>query len=221
MSFTKVSRLNGPTKVYRYFKDELHAEDFLRGKVRISTLNRCREYENLMQGDKHEASLLYYSGNVGGIGNDPDVIEVASRLGMDVNFSDNTWVSIHGTTGISSLENAYVFCTSTKFSPEKFKHDFGDYCVQIIDPDYFLKKLTETVNIKNQIYYSCAGKITYKKRHYIGLEEVPEGDPAFIKPLEYQEQFEYRFLLHPQEVKGIDFIDIETPRIIPLLTRLA
>ena len=164
MSFTIISKPTAINKVYRYFHEETHADAFMKGQVRVSTLNICRRYENPMQGDKDEACLLYYSQSTMGRGNDPKMQEVAKRLNMDIKLGANSWVAMIGTSSRSEQEDAFIYCTSTQFDPSKFKSDFGEYCVQIIDTGYFLKKISEAIHCINPLINSCAGKVNYKDR---------------------------------------------------------
>lgn len=222
MKFNRISKPNTTRKIYRYFKDEFYAEQFLRGKFRISTLKRCREHENPLQGDKYEANFVYDSGFVSGTDKDPIVIETAKRLGFDTSFGNgNSHFSFIGCKGITGLYDAYVFCTSTLFDPVYFEKDFGPYCVEIIDPGFFGQKVSETIHLISPLECSTAGKIKYKNRHYTGLETHPTGEPEFIKPHIYSPQNEYRFVWYPVQANKIDYLDIECNKIRGLLKRLS
>jgi hypothetical protein len=51
-----------PPRVYRYFDRAVYANDFTRGEVYISTLERCRTLENSNRLDAGEATESYASG---------------------------------------------------------------------------------------------------------------------------------------------------------------
>src|SRR5688572_23912877 len=66
-----------PPRLFRFFKEEAHADSFSSGSIWISTLSQCRMYENPSRGDPEEGMLDYYSGTVIGNGADSDVQLVA------------------------------------------------------------------------------------------------------------------------------------------------
>ena len=52
--------------LFRCFDREEYANAFATGEIRLSTLTRCREYENAERGDSGEGTLTYFSGNISG-----------------------------------------------------------------------------------------------------------------------------------------------------------
>lgn|GEM_PF-1328226 len=48
---------NRPKKLFRFFKERKHAEDLVAGRVWLSTLKTCRNYEDPEQGDSKEGHL--------------------------------------------------------------------------------------------------------------------------------------------------------------------
>lgn len=166
--------------VYRFFTEESHAEDFIRGKVYLSTLEKCRNYEDSERGDKQEGHQTYLSGHIVGDSNDPDLVEIARRTGILVG-EGNKNISINNCTHTEIINDAYVLCTTINFLPENFEDTFGKYCVKIHNPKKFFitisKNLNSTQNIKNGVM----GKVIYRDRHYTGLEPPP-GPIGFVKP---------------------------------------
>jgi hypothetical protein len=222
--FTKIptSNTNTINKIYRYFDEEEYAEQFLAGNFRLSTLNKCRAYENKMQGDKDEGKIIYYSGYVGGTDKDTNIIEIGKRLGFPTRPNDGkSIVNMSRNKRETVIDDAFLLCTSTIFSPNQFENDFGKYCVEIIDPSFFLKKVSEAINDEVTIESGHAGKVDYKDRHYEGLEQAPNGDPAFIKPQRYHWQNEYRFIWYPTESRQLSYLDVTCTKIRGLLTRLS
>ena len=70
--------------IYRFFKEEWQADELVKGNVWISTIETCREYEDPMQGDPDEATMVYNSGTIAGDGDDPNVQLIARRTGISI-----------------------------------------------------------------------------------------------------------------------------------------
>src|SRR5687767_3688553 len=68
--------------LYRYLDTAEHAQAFVKGKIFISTLQRCRLAEDGLRRDEQEGSVIYAPGNVDGNVDDPHVNAVAKRLGI-------------------------------------------------------------------------------------------------------------------------------------------
>jgi len=190
--------------VYRYFDREEYAEAFARGEVFISTLKRCREYEDPLQGDKEEAYEHYNSGRaVTGDGSDPDFVAFAAKCGVRV-AEGARGITIVDNTMTTYLADAFVLCTTLGFVND-LSESFGKYCVKISSVDKFARALTVSLNAKYKLAQSAHGMVSYQGRHYKELENSP-GLLGFVKPADpYAPQREYRFLwtaLDPTEIKG-------------------
>jgi hypothetical protein len=180
--------------VYRFFNESKHAEDFVRGKIWISTLETCRKYEDPRQGDPGEGSIIYHSGSYENHpADDAVLIEVARRSGVgirnlsgDITFSNN--VSRH------VIPDALVLCATTHYDPEVFPDVFGKYCVEIRDPNAFFMGLTQALAARYAISSFHSGSVTYSNREYSGLQSAP-GRLGFVKPVDlYCNQQEFRML---------------------------
>lgn len=62
-TLAEVNPFNG-RPLYRYFDTPEHADALTQGYVWISTLQKCRQYENEHQGDRGEGLQYYHSGTV-------------------------------------------------------------------------------------------------------------------------------------------------------------
>ncbi|HDK9887549.1 TPA: hypothetical protein PVT12_005421 [Klebsiella pneumoniae] len=51
---------NLPKKLYRFFEKEEYANEFINGRLRISTLETCRNHKNEAQGDRNEGYLRHH-----------------------------------------------------------------------------------------------------------------------------------------------------------------
>ena len=168
-----------PGSVYRFFKEEWQAEALCRGEVWVSTLEECRGYEDPLQGDPDEAKHTYRSGTISGGSSDPGFVEVASRCAIYVggnvkNFTISDFTIIH------SIRDAYVLCTTKEFSPDVLSDTFGNYCVEIINPNSFYEKVTAEISKKTHLISSSLGEVKYRRREFSGLD-VPPGKLGFVK----------------------------------------
>jgi len=73
-----------PTVVYRFFQKEWQATAFLSGNVWISTIKKCREYEDSERGDKEEAHEIIKSGYLQGDSNDLNFVKNSKTMGVEI-----------------------------------------------------------------------------------------------------------------------------------------
>jgi len=205
--------------VYRFFHEEWQADALEQGDVWLSTLETCRAYENPEQGDAEEAHETYNSGHVVDGSSDPELIEVARRSGIHIGPGCSK-ITISNNRRKSVLLDAYVFCTTTEFSPEKLGEIFGRYCVKITNPRQFFVSVSEVLEGTVSIRKAAAGNVIYKDRLYAGMEHPP-GPIGFVKPPDlYASQKEFRFLWVPRETKGLSPFLIKCPLIGHLCKRI-
>ncbi|SFJ99107.1 hypothetical protein SAMN04488079_103236 [Methylophaga sulfidovorans] len=181
--------------------EESHAESMLQGNVYLSTLETCRRYENEERGDRYEGYSLYSSGTVSGLGSDPHMKTVASRLGVEM--SPDSMGSFMWCKSESRLTDSFILCTTDKFNRSMCK-DFGDYCVEIRHLPHFYMLMSRLLKEKYNIGHGLAGYALYKDRWYEGLESPPEPPTSVVllKPERYKHQREYRFSWNPVPNKG-------------------
>src|ERR1700728_4968112 len=104
--------------LYRTFPKAEYADDFMNGKIFISTLKRCREIEDGIGGDFGEGSVTYHSGSVDG--SDPAALRFILRraglpgIGGNVNFYNNT--------SFDRVPNAFILCLTRRLAPKFGEH---------------------------------------------------------------------------------------------------
>ena len=207
-------------EVYRYFDNEDHAAAFVNGEIFISTLKRCREYEDPLQGDREEGYERYNTGRrITGNGSDPAFVAMAARAGIRVG-PDAIGVTIENNERTTYLHDAYVLCTTLGFSADDLTETFGKYCVKIKSVDKFHSAVTESLALKTEIFQSARGAIIYKERFYKEFEDSP-GLIGFVKPPDkYAPQKEYRFLWCVPDGVQISGVVVKCPDVVNLLTRI-
>lgn len=210
--------INFPLVIYRYLREEKHAELMLRGGLRLSTLAACRAYEDAEQGDSGEGTQTYLSGNISGGSNDPSFVEQAQRLGISIGPGCSD-IQINDCTSFNQVPDAYLLCTSLFRDDSLFGKSFGSYCVQIAAPALFLRHISSMLFTLGKAQEGVCAPVVYRKRVYTGLEPMPH--PVFVKPsVPYASQREFRFAWTPTgQLDGP--LDLAVPNIAHLCRRVA
>ena len=209
-----------PKEVFRYFRSEEYAEDFVKGNILISTLKTCREYEDPLQGDSEEGFERYTPGAcISGGSNDSDFVAMAGNTGIRIGAGCQD-VVINNAHRETSLHDAYVLCTTIGFSSSQLVDTFGSYCVKIKNLDAFQLAITKALLEISPVDAYFRGGITYKERSYQGME-APPGVIGFVKPPDkYAVQREYRFMWTVPHNHLIDKVVINCPGIKDFVKRV-
>lgn len=210
----------GVSEVFRFFKSEDHADALLNGQIHISTLERCRAYEDPLQGDSEEGVEWYYSGGtVAGSGSDPDIVAFAESFGIYVGPHVGK-VSITNATRKLYIRDAYVLCATLGFLDDGLPNTFGQHCVKIDNLGEFFLSVTKKLSQVTKFNEATLGKVIYKERSYKDNEESP-GLIGFVKPPDkYAAQQEFRFIWYVHDEHDIAPITIECPEIMKFVTRI-
>jgi hypothetical protein len=205
-----------PRYVYRFFKQEWEADALCRGQVFVSTVERCRRYEALGQGDPDETKKIYNSGAIQGSSGEPRFEEVVSRL--NARFERCTDIVLDDCEFVSSYPDAWVLCF-TLLSQSPDVQTFGNFGVRIRKPADFFRRVTAALRGRGLPVMAAAfGAINYKDRAYMGLAPDP-GPRAFIKPVSFKSQCEARMIWHPHRFPITHEI-VNCPAIRPLVSRV-
>lgn len=201
---TKIPK-NLPSKLYRFFDKKEFADDFVNGKLRISTLETCRNHENKAQGDAEEGYMFNYIKRIHS--SHPRFHEISNRGGICMVDSENC--VIENNTYTEYIEDAYLLCTTTKYHPEDFTDDFGSYCVEITDPLKMMEIITQTLHSTSKVTHCKYSEVKYRSRTF-QQEEIIENLMEFLKPDTdiYMSQNEFRFVWYT-EISPITPINIE------------
>jgi len=206
--------------VYRFFKDAEHADAMASGKIWISTLETCRQYENPLQGDPEEATQKYNSGHAIGGSGDRDFKLIAARSGIHIGDGCSN-ISISNCTSMHRVLDAYVLCTTSHFDPDKLGDVFGLHCVEVTHPHEFFRLMSLELAKLHKVREAAYGSVIYSEREYKGLEDPP-GPIGFVKPPDkYQDQREVRFLWTVDEVLRLQPFLLDVPNAATLCRRLS
>lgn len=204
--------------IYRFFSQECHADALCKGNIWISTLETCRKYENILQGDPEEATHTYNLPYASGFADDPNMKELSSRCGINVS-GPGRLVIVNG-RNTSILKNAFVLCTTSEFQPNELSEVFGSYCVEISNPIDFFVNVSITLNNIFPIKQATTGLVRYSNRYYQNFDPEP-GKIGFIKPSNpYSSQKEYRQLWVPRNNENLEPFLLSCPNVAEFCKRV-
>lgn len=201
--------------VYRYMNDEDHINQFLKGRIRISTLEACRSYENQEMGDKEEAQEVYTVNYMAS--GDPNFFKKSEKLRLFLPCAPGS--VIENCSVINHLPNGFLICTTNRRDDEKFSKDFGRFCIKINDSERFFQIVTQAIRKKFDLLGGHHEKVTYQAQKYSD-DELPPGKIGFVKRTRYQWQDEYRFLWLPNNSDIGTHLLIDVPEIKYLCERV-
>ncbi|WBF19837.1 hypothetical protein [Halomonas elongata] len=183
--------------VYRFLDTDYYRAELLSGRVRISTLEACRGYENPKRGDKGEGSWTYFSGHVQGDGDDPALQYVAQRSSISVDRSCRD-ITISECQSYTRIPDAFVLCW-TLYSGDGFADgELGGYGVKLSSPRKLMNLIGHELNQRFKLRNAMMGAVSYRRRVQYSLEEDP-CHIAFVKePDGYADQVEFRMLWVPE-----------------------
>lgn len=186
-----------PLTVYKYFTETAHAELFLAGSVRITTLSYCRSCEDPARADENEAIHVYNTGTITGDSDNLALVERARRAGIKIGAGVKG-VVLSNNIGEQVLKDAYVLCTTE----EPGATHFGAYCVEIQNPSNLLDPLTRAIEAHAAGVRGHFGRVIYTSRRT--TEDEPEPGPlGFVKPADrFGHEKEVRYLWTVQHVEG-------------------
>lgn len=211
---------NHEEKVYRFFSEAQYADAFACGDIFLSTLQKCRNYENAEQGDTKEGHEEYYIDHMVGGSHDPQFVEQARRVGFH-DRGGNSNITFSNVVRKTRITDAYVLCTTTNFSPEKLNDTFGAFCVEITNPRDFFLLLSEKIKAISNIRCAAAGKVIYADNRYTGMNS-PNGRIGFVKAVvPYADQKEFRFLWHMEQQGELDPFVLKCPEVSGMCKRIA
>ncbi len=199
----KITTFSGEV-IYRFFQKESYAEAFSQGKIRLSTLESCRGYEDPRQGDKKEGVQAHMVSMNGSI-HKKDVRHGVTMMNLPV--MSNSHYSISDTVVHRYIPDAYVLCTTETYEPSNMSGTFGDYCVKIEIPEVFFNIVTMRLEMELGPMFAKFANVEYK----IDFESMSDEGLGFTKePDQYADQKEVRMLWLPsirQKIKPSFTID--------------
>lgn len=159
-------------RLYRYFKEESHAEAFNAGRVAFGLLcqYRCKEHEAGIGAARHD--------------------EAEGQVLVDISGAISTK---------HFYQPARLFCCSTELS-DRLKCCFGSYVFCINDSEEFAVMLTNEVNrYVGALGAMQHGLVNYADTPISKREYEPMRSQFFSKPESFSYQSEYRYGFYERE----------------------
>lgn len=172
---------SAPKFLYRFFKDEKFALDFLNhGKFLLRTLKYYASTEDASRRDSSE-SVSHFKA------------QHRQRNGDLVDAGDEYWE-----TG----PRVYVFCTSSPdVNLERAKKNLGRYIVKIKHPTLFLKAI-ENTRYPFNVRRFLLREVSYSKGEAREVDVSYCDDDllsAWQKPIDFKDEHEFRYILETDE----------------------
>lgn len=203
------------TPVYRYFSKPEYADQFCEGKIMISTLQACREYEDEEQGDIYEATETLHLKKL--TNKDPSWRHHAARAGIGL-VGNIKNVFIDDVVTRTTMHHAHVLCTTNAPDHEKFAKNFGQYCVEISHVEKFYYLLGKTLWDQGFTFIG-RGKVIYGKIEFDQYGN-PLGVLGSVKRPKYSWQDEYRMMWRKRDDGPIKPTLYNCPEVAHLCKRI-
>jgi hypothetical protein len=171
--------------IFRYFGKEEYATALIeQGQMLFRPLAYFRNLEgDAARGDPHDGKLRH-----------------SPAAGLEITKSDGSVINLPGCHFTSSTKENEIFicCFSNEFSEAIAAKFESPFCVEIENPDIIARRLNMRVSRASKLDYS---NIFFGDVEYRALEAEPGADwalpekLAFIKPPEFADQKEFRFVM--------------------------
>ncbi|WP_373061906.1 hypothetical protein, partial [Gemmatimonas sp.] len=180
--------------LYRYFDTENHRDAFLDGQVWTTTMWYCRQHADESRADTGEGTLSYSHDPISGRASDPRIREVARRLHLGIGDPEME-IQLAGNEVGMEVPDAWMLCVSRVYSPLLLAK-FGQFCVRIERPASLFVAISEAIEKEMSLWLGGYRRVYYQTREARNLDPIP-ASPAFVKPVEYEREFEMRFAWLP------------------------
>lgn len=216
--------------LYRFFKNEWEAECLLDGKVWISTLKKCREFECPQQGDKGEGTSTFHQLH---LSIDHRIVterdhQILSHMPIGINLPPpgqfyNGSINLSDNKINFAIPNGFLLCTTN--APDNLQAQSSEWKFGVkinLRQSKIFEILTSAIINHN---------IPIMKRHHDWADYDTSRtyhDPleaplnlAFIKPDLHRRQSEYRFFWEaPYGYVYPDGVLVDCPELKPYLKKL-
>ena len=211
-------QLDDNRPLFRFLREESHAEALVAGCVWVSTLGICRAYEDMERGDPGEGSLGYSISKAAGDGSNLQLVRNAARAGIYIG-PDAQNIELANISGTTILSDAWLLCL-TEECDNGLMAAFGRFCVRIERPRSLFESICEALVRKHSTrVQGVAGPVVYRDRRYRDDEEAP-GHIALVKPERYRQQSEVRMVWWRHDQRPITQQLIDVPASVGSIVRV-
>ena len=200
-----------PDAIYRFMSQEKYAEDFLNGRIRISTLASCRELEANKGGDKFEGNISIVLNNFQVEQPTRETFRVLNNTGIFASEGIAN-VSIGRATRHNQLD-AHVLCFS-KENSDYIQRVFGKFGVIIHNPKELFRRIVNNLSQYDVFFINAImDHVLYEGHKHSAYDKEPIKKLGLCKrkSLFYNER-EYRMLFMSRLPVKPEFIEIGSIR---------
>ena len=181
-----------PKRLFRFFKERQHADEFIDGKIRIGKLSGYRYIEDARQDESEGTSYFIWNkparecildkttGKIIGRGTSP-----TEKIKSDITL----------------INPLYLLCTSSASVEKRVAaHKFGKYFIEITDPSGLidlLKQLWARTSCSLNGYEVELKRVRYTRGNLVKPNRclIAPGDISYTqKSLRNKDDYEYRFI---------------------------
>ena len=130
--------------VYRFFRTAEDAARMVAGQIPISTIDYIRRLENGLATDAEELSYVSYVNHLD-VKSGTVPAAIAKQFGFAAEGAGSFGIS--GIKMVATYPDAFLLCTTTDFEAMRLDGRFGNFCVEIDDPEGFFNAVTEHLTI--------------------------------------------------------------------------
>jgi hypothetical protein len=201
--------------LFRFFKEPQWADKLASGEVFLSTLERCRQYEDPLQGDPGEGIHVRGLPDGYAVWGQPGAQELAAAHNFHLRPGSN--IVFRGNTERVVVPDGWLLCLTTEDTPA-IRETFGHHGVVINDPWRFFRTIHRSLSGNPSVWFAVFGPIIYEERSLPHVLEQPIH--AMVKPEQYQHQAEVRMFWHPTAGTAVTEMTLNLPGAARYMTRL-
>ena len=201
-----------PRVLFRYFDKDEYCEDFLSGRIWITTIESCRRSENADRADREEASQTFRQEAPIWNAADPAQRAVMKRLGFSA--PPGSRFLLQGNSSTVYHPDEYMLCLSKSLSRrlvEQFSPN-AKRVVRINKPTALFEAIGEALHARDPLFHFECAPVLYERRPIADLDPTPLYAPWLMKPKRYAHEKEIRVLWRPQMRRAAlsaGFVEIE------------
>jgi hypothetical protein len=217
--------------LYRRFHKPEYADDFVAGRIRLSTLSACRQLEASRGGDSEEGVSSHCVNHLR-----TDRLTTPARIGRSLISFDAaddrpiTNFTIGGARETWRTRDSFILCFSYQMAEPACARGERPYLVRINNPLELFLHLTRQVRKRYTLRETAVGKgygfgpITYRSRRTFDFNRpIERGRSVWIKPrVPFEDEAEVRMIWQPEgdKTKDLEKEDYELCDIPGLIDRL-
>jgi hypothetical protein len=203
-----------PRVIFRFLTTKVHAEDFVRGHVWLSTFDHIRNCD-LARADSEDGNLQYLVSNLDADTmprSEVDVIQQRLKAFRVFGGDSIDHVKVSDIAVSTTPANAYVICATTDGGEDKHRRVFGEHRVRIVESERVFRFIGAALNAKVRLTGARYAPVEYKGRTFEDADAAV-GSPGFASVEINAWEKEVRMIWQPQDYEKILPIELDVPEI--------